>query len=400
MTTPVAVDRKAQRLRTFILLDAATTAVSVVFVVVMRLAAVDNDWLWVVAIIVALGGVTMAAGLRPLARGDLGAALLYLSLANWGVSLCAVAIATFAWPIMVLASLLPAVFAVPYVTAAQLRIFVAMSFILSVASVAIGLGGDFSGLTEDAPDWVRDTVLFAFTPFMSLLVVQAGLASSRELQATLGEALDANDELTASRARLVAATDRERRRIERDLHDGAQQRLVGMSVHLALAKELTTTDPDAAAAVMTQVREQLREAQRELRQLVRGVYPPVLSEHGLPAALRAVADEVHLPIELDIEPVERHDADVEAAVYFCVLEALQNAGKHAGSDATVHLRLREVGSWLEFAVSDDGRGFDAVDRLWGSGFTNMQDRLGAARGTLEVTSAPGRGTTITGRVPT
>ena len=400
MTTPVAVDRKAQRLRTFILLDAATTAVSVVFVVVMRLAAVDNDWLWVVAIIVALGGVTMAAGLRPLARGDLGAALLYLSLANWGVSLCAVAIATFAWPIMVLASLLPAVFAVPYVTAAQLRIFVAMSFILSVASVAIGLGGDFSGLTEDAPDWVRDTVLFAFTPFMSLLVVQAGLASSRELQATLGEALDANDELTASRARLVAATDRERRRIERDLHDGAQQRLVGMSVHLALAKELTTTDPDAAAAVMTQVREQLREAQRELRQLVRGVYPPVLSEHGLPAALRAVADEVHLPIELDIEPVERHDADVEAAVYFCVLEALQNAGKHAGSDATVHLRLREVGSWLEFAVSDDGRGFDAVDRLWGSGFTNMQDRLGAARGTLEVTSAPGSGTTITGRVPT
>ena len=400
MTTPVAVDRKAQRLRTFILLDAATTAVSVVFVVVMRLAAVDNDWLWVVAIIVALGGVTMAAGLRPLARGDLGAALLYLSLANWGVSLCAVAIATFAWPIMVLASLLPAVFAVPYVTAAQLRVFVAMRFILSVASVAIGLGGDFSGLTEDAPDWVRDTVLFAFTPFMSLLVVQAGLASSRELQATLGEALDANDELTASRARLVAATDRERRRIERDLHDGAQQRLVGMSVHLALAKELTTTDPDAAAAVMTQVREQLREAQRELRQLVRGVYPPVLSEHGLPAALRAVADEVHLPIELDIEPVERHDADVEAAVYFCVLEALQNAGKHAGSDATVHLRLREVGSWLEFAVSDDGHGFDAVDRLWGSGFTNMQDRLGAARGTLEVTSAPGSGTTITGRVPT
>lgn len=400
MTTPVAVDRKAQRLRTFILLDAATTAVSVVFVIVMRLVAVENDWLWVVAVIVALGGVTMGAGLRPLARGDLGTALLYLSLANWGVSLCAVAIATFAWPIMVLASLLPAVFAVPYVTAAQLRVFVAMSFVLSVASVAIGLGGDFSGLTEDAPDWVRDTVLFAFTPFMSLLVVQAGLASSRELQATLGEALDANEELTASRARLVAATDRERRRIERDLHDGAQQRLVGMSVHLALAKELTTTDPDAAAAVMSQVREQLREAQRELRQLVRGVYPPVLSEHGLPAALRAVADEVHLPIELDIESVDRHDADVEAAVYFCVLEALQNAGKHAGAEATVHLRLREVGPWLEFAVSDDGRGFDAVDRLWGSGFTNMQDRLGAAKGTLDVRSSSGEGTTVTGRVPT
>ena len=173
-----------------------------------------------------------------------------------------------------------------------------------------------------------------------------------------------------------------------------------MSVHLALAKELTTTDPDAAAAVMSQVREQLREAQRELRQLVRGVYPPVLSEHGLPAALRAVADEVHLPIELEIEAVARHDADVEAAVYFCVLEALQNAGKHAGADATVHLRLREVGSWLEFEVSDDGRGFDAADRLWGSGFTNMQDRLGAAKGTLDVTSASGDGTTVTGRVPT
>lgn len=400
MSTPVAVDRKALRLRTFILLDVATTAASVVFVVVIRLAVVDNDWLWVVAAIVALGGVGMAAGLRPLARGDLGAALLHLSVANWGVALCTVVIATFAWPIIVLASLLPAVFAVPYVTAAQLRVFVAMSFVLSVASVAIGVGGDLSGLTEDAPGWVRDTVLLAFTPFMSLLVVQAGLASSRELQATLGEALDANDELTASRARVVAATDRERRRIERDLHDGAQQRLVGMSVHLALAKELTATDPDGAAKVVNQVREQLREAQRELRQLVRGVYPPVLSEHGLPAALRAVADEVHLPIELEIEPVSRHEPDVEAAVYFCVLEALQNAGKHAGPEATVHLRLRENGPWLEFAVSDDGQGFDAADRLWGSGFTNMEDRLGAAGGSLDVRSSTGAGTTVAGRVPT
>ncbi len=399
MTTPVAVQRQATRLRRFILFDAATTLASCVFVVVVALVAVDHPWLVVVAVLVAIGGLAMAFGLRPLARGDLAGALTWLAVANWGLALSCAAIAKFAWPITVLASLLPVVFAVPYVSPVRLRVFVAASFLVSVVAVTFGVLPDLTGLTEEADTWVKNAVLAGFIPFLSLLVIQAGLASTRELHATLDEALDVNDALMASRARVVAATDRERRRIERDLHDGAQQRLVGMSVQISMARETIHSDPDAAVALMGSLRQHVRDAQKELRELVRGVYPPVLTEHGLPAALAAIGDQLHFPVRVRAAEIGRFDDDVEAAVYFCVLEALQNAAKHAGDVSAVEVDLRRVGSEVVFEVADDGDGFDAADRLWGSGFVNMEDRLGAAGGSLDVTSAVGDGTTVVGRVP-
>ncbi len=397
--TSATLERQTARLRNFILFDAATTMASFVFMMVTYLTVVPNLWLLAAGGVVALGGMVMILGLRPLARGDVTSALTYLAAANWGIGGITCAIAIFAWPIMLLASLLPVIFAVPYVTPRQLQRFVAGSFILSIAAVILGMGPDYSGLTDAAPTWVKNTVLLTFTPFMSLLVIQAGLASSRELQATLDEALDANDALTASRARVVAATDRERRRIERDLHDGAQQRLVGMSMQLSMARDSLESDPAATDDVLVAMREQVRQAQRELRELVRGVYPPVLTEHGLPAALRALGDQPHLPVWVKVAEVGRYDSDVEAAVYFCVLEALQNAAKHAGEVTAVGVTLTREGDELVFEVRDDGVGFDASDRLWGSGFNNMEDRLGASGGTLSVTSKSGEGTVVTGCFP-
>jgi signal transduction histidine kinase len=198
----------------------------------------------------------------------------------------------------------------------------------------------------------------------------------------------------------VAATDRERRRIERDLHDGAQQRLVALSVRLSVVRELVRHDSEKAAAALEALHADVKAAQAELNLLAQGVYPPVLTEHGLAEALRSAVDRSPNPVELAVGDVGRLPRDLETAVYFCCVEALQNAAKHAGAEATVRVGLRMVnGAAIEFTVEDDGCGFDASAGRRGNGFTNMRDRIGAFGGTVEVTSTPGTGTRVIGRVP-
>ena len=196
---------------------------------------------------------------------------------------------------------------------------------------------------------------------------------------------------------MVAATDRERRRIERDLHDGAQQRLISIGIGLAGATTLCRTDPDAATTALTDLRRQLHQAHDEVRSLAQGVYPPVLSEHGLVEALRSAVDRYPLPLTLDLHDPGRHPSELEAAVYFCCVEALQNAAKHSqASRVRVSLGADHGSVW--FTVQDDGVGFAPGQRGSG-GMVNMQDRLGASGGTLDVESAPGRGATVHGSVP-
>jgi signal transduction histidine kinase len=206
------------------------------------------------------------------------------------------------------------------------------------------------------------------------------------------------DELQASRARIVAAADAERRRIERDLHDGAQQHLTSVAVRLLLAAKLAGEDA-GLASLLAEIGAEVRDTAQELRGLTHGIYPPLLREQGLAAALSAAASHATLPATVRAASLGRYPADVETAVYFCCLEALQNACKHAGERATVSLRVREEHGRLAFEVTDDGAGFDASGRCLGAGFRNMADRLGAFGGRLRVDSAPGRGTRITGTVP-
>jgi signal transduction histidine kinase len=217
------------------------------------------------------------------------------------------------------------------------------------------------------------------------------------LQASLERLRIQAAELQASRGRLVAAADAERRRIERDLHDGAQQHLVALSVKVRLIEQLAERDPERARALLNQLQSDANAALEELRTLAHGIYPPLLASRGLQEALAAAGRSAALPSVVEANGVTRYPPEVEAAVYFCCLEALQNAAKYAGPGASARVHLWEEAGGLLFEVADDGRGFDASAGD-GAGLTNMRDRLGAVGGTLRVESTPGQGTRIHGAV--
>jgi signal transduction histidine kinase len=205
-------------------------------------------------------------------------------------------------------------------------------------------------------------------------------------------------DLQASRARLVETADTERRRIERNLHDGAQQQLVALKIALGLARQLVTSAPGEAAGLIAQTEQQAADALEELRELARGIYPPLLADLGLRAALEAQARKAVIAVTVDAPGLGRYPQQIEAAVYFCVLEALQNVAKYAQAPAA-RVTLRPEGQCLAFTVEDDGTGFDPATTPRGTGLQGISDRLGALGGSAEVTSAPGRGTRVTGRVP-
>jgi signal transduction histidine kinase len=219
------------------------------------------------------------------------------------------------------------------------------------------------------------------------------------LQASTEQLRRQAEELRASRARVVSAADAERRRIERDLHDGAQQHLVGLVVNLRLARELADADPAQAKALLESLGDHAKQAFEELRELAHGIYPPLLLDRGLAEALRAVASRAPIGARVDADGIGRYPPQVEATVYFCCAEALQNAAKHAGPDAHATVDVREEQGMLRFEVADDGPGFDPRSAPRGAGLTSMSDRLGALGGRLTIAPGADRGTRVTGAIP-
>ncbi|MFY9615742.1 MAG: histidine kinase [Candidatus Dormiibacterota bacterium] len=205
-------------------------------------------------------------------------------------------------------------------------------------------------------------------------------------------------ELRASRQRLVAAQDDERRRLERNLHDGAQQNLVAIKVKLGLAEMLSSKDPEAARDLISNLKADTDEALETLRDLARGIYPPLLADRGLVAALESQARKATVPVTVDGNGVGRYPQEIEAAVYFCVLESLQNVQKYAGA-TTAAVKLFDTGGQLRFDVYDDGTGFDHTSAVKGAGLTNMDDRLDSLGGDLTITSEAGRFTQVSGSIP-
>jgi signal transduction histidine kinase len=203
------------------------------------------------------------------------------------------------------------------------------------------------------------------------------------------------DELRASRARIVAAGDAARRRLERDLHDGAQQRLVALSVALRLAKARLRDDPDGAETLITGAADELSHALEELRELARGIHPAILSDRGLAPALEALAARSPVPVDVDV-PGERLPLVVEAAAYFVVSEAVTNATKHAKAGAVSVRVASEKGSAV-VEVADDGAG--GADPTGGSGLRGLEDRVAALDGILTVESPAGGGTRIRAVIP-
>jgi signal transduction histidine kinase len=204
-------------------------------------------------------------------------------------------------------------------------------------------------------------------------------------------------ELRASRARILEAGHAERRRIERDLHDSAQQRLVALRIHLELTGE--QLDRSEERAMLERLGTEVDEAIDDLRAVAHGIYPQVLAQAGVGAALAAVTRGSAIPVRIRDAGLARHPEAIEMTVYFCCLECLQNAAKHAGPEAAVTIQLSENDGRVCFSVDDDGPGFDPDAVKRGAGLTNLADRVAAVGGTLQIQTAPGRGTHITGNLP-
>jgi signal transduction histidine kinase len=237
---------------------------------------------------------------------------------------------------------------------------------------------------NDQKDFVEAAARFA----------SAGLENER-----LAAEVDASlRELRESRARIQAAADSERQRIERDLHDGAQQRLVALRIRLEIAADLMREDPERGGTLLRELGAEIEEAIDEVRSLARGIYPPLLADQGLAGALRAAALRAPLQTTIDTDGVGRYSEEIESAVYFCCLEALQNAVKHSRRASHIAVSLLDDGT-LSFAVRDDGVGFVVGAATAGRGLTNMRDRLAAVGGELTIDSSPGGGARIGGAIP-
>ena len=244
---------------------------------------------------------------------------------------------------------------------------------------------------------VYDATLAGHSEF----VHAAGSAAAIRLEAAQLEAeLRASTrELEASRRRLVDAADSERQRIERDLHDGVQQHILGLRLRLDLASEALKADQARGLRLLSAVGQQLDELLGTLRLLAKGIYPSILSERGLPEALTSAAFNSAIPVSVRVRGVGRYAEDVEVAVYFCCIEALQNAVKHGGPGVNASVHAWEQGDLLSFWVRDSGRGFNPGAATHGKGLANMSDRIAAVGGRLTVRSFPERGTIVHGRVP-
>jgi signal transduction histidine kinase len=248
-----------------------------------------------------------------------------------------------------------------------------------------------------------DAVVPADQELLDNLASQAGqivrnALLTADLHARLQQLSEQAQELRRSRQRIVAAQDDERRALERNIHDGAQQHLVALAVKLKLTKSLVTKAPERATTMLGQLRGEVGDTLTALRELASGIYPAALEEGGVARALQEQVRDFPVATVIDADGIGRYPIESEATVYFCCLEALQNVGKYASAHGAT-VTLRDDGEAISFSVRDDGVGFDPTTTAWGSGLRNISDRVAASRGSVEVSSVPGAGTTISGRIP-
>jgi signal transduction histidine kinase len=241
-----------------------------------------------------------------------------------------------------------------------------------------------------------DVALAELARSLGLALHNVGLDSA--LQRSLEELERRNAELQASRTRIVSAADESRRMIERNLHDGAQQHLVALAVKVHVLGMKFGKEDEVLATALDEFHDDIQATIDEVRELAHGIYPPLLRDHGLGEALRNAAGRSPLPVTVDAT-AERFASDIEAAVYFCCLEALQNAAKHAGEGAHITVKVTTDEKRLVFEIIDDGVGFDPDKVAESHGFVNMRDRVGAHGGDLVVESSIGHGTRVMGELP-
>lgn len=390
----------------FITIDRIGALIGAALVVVVNALVVRVAGIWLVLpfLLALIAALTVAE--RQLAAGRILASLAWVAAGNWLVALVVSILLPFMWPVMVLTVLMPLLLATPHLEMRALVWMTSAGALVGGLVAIIGLVNDDGGVLPDFDDLAELVLvtgsLVGHTVPMALIVwhqkqVQAeALVRSEALNTELRSSEQA---LADSRRRVVEASDNERSRIERDLHDGAQQRLVAARLQLQM---LADAEQPAEPGRLATLAGELGEALAELRELAYGIYPPVLETGGLGEALTEVTRRSPLPIELDLSPVGRHEQAIETAIYFTALEALSNAAKHA-TDAHVIVRLTERGDaeskQIVLEVIDDGPGFDQAAASDTRGLLNMNDRIRAVGGDFQLESAIGSGTRVTAAVP-
>ncbi len=351
---------------------------------------------WFLAIAMICGGqcVVLLVALTLARHGKHGQSITVACIGNWGAVLLITSVAPRLLPVMVLASLVPVVFAQPYIGLQR-----GLAFAVITAGCVVGLAvlarfQHFAHLAVEPPRWIENAFILIALPLHAFHLLVIAFNNAGALTVSEEMLAERAAEVEASRSRLITAADEERRRLERDLHDGAQQHLVALAVLLQLAR---TAERDNAEQLLTEASGLLDDAIAEMRRLAHGIYPPSLVSGGLSQALSAVAAHSPMPIHLDMHDVGRYPAPVEAALYFCCSEALQNAAKHGGPGTEVTITARAEARTLTLTIRDTGCGFQAGAS--GTGLTNMTDRVSAIGGKLSVDTAPGHGTGIIAEVP-
>jgi signal transduction histidine kinase len=282
------------------------------------------------------------------------------------------------------------VFAEPYIRWQRGLAFTVITAVCLLTMAALARFTQVSDVVGLAPRWIETAFIVVAVPLNAFHLLVIVWNNAAALRTSEGQLADRAAELAASRTRLTTAADEERRRIERDLHDGAQQHLVALSVLIGLARN---ADQDRYQSLLAEASELVDTSVVEIRRLAHGIYPPLLVSGGLTEALPTLAARAAVPVHLDLDSLDRYPTSTEAALYYCCSEALQNAAKHGGPDTAVTVRAHADDQTLNLTISDNGRGFDPA--TIGHGLINMTDRLSAIGGTLDIDTAPGRGTRIT-----
>ena len=337
----------------------------------------------------------------------LGAALRLARLGRYQRSISLVCIATWIsaslvtllfppfLPAMALVAMVPVVFAEPYIRWQRGLAFTVVTAGCVVGMAVLARFAHVAPALHQAPRWLETAFIVVAVPFNVLHLMVIVWNNAAALRTSEGQLAERAAELAASRTRLITAADAERRRLERDLHDGAQQHLVALSVLIQLARN---APPDRYQPLLAEASELVESAVGEIRRLAHGIYPPLLVSGGLREALPTLAARASLPVHLDLDGLGRYPSSTEAALYYCCSEALQNAVKHGGAETTVTIKARADARTINLTISDTGRGFDPA--TIGHGLTNMTDRLSAIGGQLVIDTEPGRGTRVIAAVDT
>jgi signal transduction histidine kinase len=356
---------------------------------------VVQTWLAVAFLgVIVTNMAAMEACIRWIDTANATRVALVATLANWALCVALAPMVSFALPVLLFPVLITLLAMAPLLDRRQIRWFIVGAAVVmtTTASLALAIEGP---IDEQIPDNLGHVLvvvaLAAFTVPTGFLAWDTHVRN-----AVAVERLDGiNAELRASRRRLVDVADDERRQLERNLHDGAQQQLVGLAIRL----RLLGVQHAAAATDVEGLLGDLQGAIEELRDLAHGLYPPLLEASGLPEALALAGRRSGLEVAVHAAEVRRYDPQVETATYFCALESLQNAAKYAGDGASVTITLTDDGEVLHLEVNDDGPGFVVESATGGRGLRNMTDRVAAVDGLLEVRSEPGRGTSVIATIP-